>query len=153
MNDKYFLTPERKEELERELNELKTKGRQEIGSLLKRSKELGDLSENFEYQEAREEKNQLEQRISQLEHILRNSVLIKKSKKITTVQIGSSVVLKKDNQIFNYTIVGSNEADPQKGLISNESPIGQALLGAKVGDWVKVKTLKGEAIYQVLNID
>lgn len=153
MTDRYFLTPERHQELQKELAELKTKGREEIGNLLKKSKELGDLSENFEYQEAREEKNRLEQRISQLEDILRNSALIKKSKKPAVVQVGSSVTLKKDKQIINYTIVGSNEADPTKGLISNESPAGWAILGARVGDSVKVKTLKGEIIYQVLDIN
>ena len=153
MTDRYFLTLERHQELQKELAELKTKGREEISHLLKKSKELGDLSENFEYQEAREEKNRLEQRIVQLEDILRNPVLIKKSKKAEVIQVGSLVTLKKDKQLINYTIVGSNEADPTKGLVSNESPIGRSLLGAKVGDSLKIKTLKGEVIYQVLDIN
>lgn len=153
MTDRYFLTPERHEELQKELAELKTKGREEISSLLKKSKELGDLSENFEYQEARDEKNRLEQRISQLEDILRNYVFIKRDKKTTIVQIGSSVTLKKDKNVVNYIIVGSNEADPAKGFISNESPAGRAVLGAKAGDSVKVKTPKGEITYQILDIN
>lgn len=150
----YFLTPERHKELQEELARLKTSGRQEVSDLLKESKAMGDLSENFEYQEAREEKSQLEQKIGQLEEILRNSKIIKKDgKKTDAVQVGAVVKLKKDNQAVSYSIVGSKEADPANGLISNESPLGQLLIGKKVGDHFRLKTVKGEFLYQILDID
>jgi len=150
----YFLTPERHKELQEELASMKTSGRQEVSDLLKESKALGDLSENFEYQEAREEKGRLEQKIIQLEEILRNSTIIKKTgKKSESVQVGSSVKLKKDGKNFSYSIVGSKEADPTNGFISNESPLGQVLMGKKVGDQARLKTAKGEVIYQILDID
>ncbi len=148
------MTSERHKELEEELKSLKSSGRQEVSDLLKESKALGDLSENFEYQEAREEKGRLEQKIGQLEEILRNHVIIKKTtKKSEAVQVGSVVKMKKDGKVFIYTIVGSKEADPTNNLISNESPLGQSLMGAKVGHQVKFKTPKGEFFYQVLDID
>lgn len=153
MNE-YFLTPERHKELQEELAKMKSNGRQEVSDLLKESKALGDLSENFEYQEAREEKSRLEQKIIQYEDILRNSTIIKKAtKKSEAVQVGSVVKLKKDGKPISYSIVGSKEADPTNGLISNESPLGAALMNAKVGDQIKLKTVKGEFIYQLLDID
>lgn len=153
MNE-YFLTPERHKELQEELAKMKSSGRQEVSDLLKESKALGDLSENFEYQEAREEKSRLEQKIIQYEDILRNSTIIKKAtKKSDAVQVGSVVKLKKDGKAVTYSIVGSKEADPTNGLISNESPLGAALMNAKVGDQIKLKTIKGEFVYQLLDID
>jgi transcription elongation factor GreA len=148
-----YLSQERFEELSKELHELKTKGRQAVALRLKTAKELGDLSENSEYQEAREEQSRLEHRIFELEELLRRASIIKKSQSSQTVRIGSKVKVKKDGDVLTYTIVGSNEANPAEGLISNESPIGRALLGKKVGDSVSVKAPKGEMTYQILEID
>lgn len=148
-----YLSQERFEELSKELNELKTEGRQAVAQRLKQAKELGDLSENSEYQEAREEQSRLEQKISQLEDLLRHSSIIKKAAGSQTVRIGSKVKVRKNNEFFTYTIVGSNEARPMEGLISNESPIGRGLLGKKIGDTVFIRTPKGEVTYQVLAIE
>lgn len=148
-----YLTQERQTELRQELEQLKTAGRQEVAKKLKQAKELGDLSENAEYQEAREEQRRLEQRIGQLEDILRHAVLIKKADKPQTVRLGTVVGVKKDGNNIVFTIVGSDEAEPAGGKISNESPIGRALLGKKIGDSVRVKTPKGEVEYQILSIE
>ncbi len=147
-----YLTRERHDELTAELAKLKSEGRRDVADRLKQAKELGDLSENSEYQEARDEQNRLEQRVAHLENLLRTSSIIKK----TTAQIvglGGKVKLKKNREIVSYTIVGSNEARPADGFISNESPIGHGLIGKKIGDVLKVKTLNGEIIYEILNIE
>ncbi|MEK9194397.1 MAG: transcription elongation factor GreA [Patescibacteria group bacterium] len=148
-----YLSQERYDELLRELKDLKMGGRQEIAQRLKQAKELGDLSENSEYQEAREEQSRLETRIAELEELIRNSSIIKKATGSATVRIGSKVKVRRNGEFFTYTIVGSNEAKPAEGLISNESPIGRGLLGKKVEDTVSVKTPKGEMKYQILAID
>lgn len=154
-----YLTQERYNELVKELGELKVRGRAEIAERLKQAKELGDLSENSEYQEVREEQARLEQKIQQIEELLRHSSIIKKSTG-GIVEIGSKVKVKRNgrdaesnNEVAVFTIVGSPEADPTKGFISNESPIGRNLLGKKVGDVVYVQTPKGEVCYQILSID
>lgn len=148
-----YVTQERYDEIVVELKELTTKGRQDIAERLKQAKELGDLSENFDYQEAREEQRRLEDRIARFEELLRHSVIIKKAVGAATVRIGSKVKVKRNEDVIFYTIVGSSEAQPGASLISNESPIGKGLLGKKVGDVAHVKTPKGEVIYQVLSIE
>lgn len=153
MAEAIYLTSERQDELRQELERLKTLGRQDVAKKLKQAKELGDLSENAEYQEAREEQRRLEQRIGQLEEILRQAVIIKKTGKPQTVRLGSVVKVQKEGAAVGFTIVGSDEAEPAEGKISNESPIGRALLGKKIGDSVKVKTPRGEAEYQILSIE
>ncbi len=151
--DKTYLSQERYDELSAEVAQLKSEGRITVAERLKQAKEMGDLSENSEYQEAREEQARLEKKIGELEEILRYSSIIKKSAGTEAVKIGAKIKVKKDNDIVNFTIVGSNESDPAQGFISNESPIGRGLLGKKVGDIVIVKTPKGEANYQILSID
>ncbi len=155
MGEIIYLTQDRFNNLKEELERLKTVGRQEVARKLKQAKELGDLSENSEYQEAREEQRRIEQRINQLEMILKNAVLIKKVSHSQTVRIGSVVKVKKEGEKNPtvFTIVGSDEAQPQKGLISNESPLGKGLLGKKEGDLVKIKTPKGEISYQIISIE
>lgn len=148
-----YLSQERYNELSRELEELKTKGRQEITQRLKQSKELGDLSENSEYQEAREAQSRLEKKVSELSELLRNASIIKKSSGAATVRIGSKIKLKKNSEIVIYTIVGSSEAKPLEGFISNESPIGRGILGKKVGDVVQIETPKSKVKYEVLGIE
>ncbi len=150
---KNYLTKERYEELKKELDELKLGGRQSVGERLRHAKELGDLSENAEYQAVREEQGLLEKRIADLEDLLENSSLIDKAGGGETVKVGSNVDLKKNGvEGVSYTVVGSNEADPTKGLISNASPLGKALLGKRVGDLVTISAPKGEVKYTILKI-
>ena len=151
--DKFYLSRERHNELVKELEELKTNVRRNITGRLKYAKELGDLSENSEYHDARNEQDKLEQKINHLEEILRNSEIIKKPKNQEVVSIGSHVKIKKGASISDYKIVGSHESDPEKGLISNESPIGKNLLGKGVGDKIKIITPKGEKVYQIVSIE
>lgn len=148
-----YLTKERYEELERELAILKGERRREIADRLKQAKELGDLSENSEYQEAKEEQVRVEQNINQLEQLLKYATIIKKATDKSVISVGSRVKLKKSREIVSYTIVGSNEARPAEGFISNESPIGKGLLGKKIGDRLEVKTPNGNISYEVLNIE
>ena len=153
MDMDYYVTPERLEELKRELEELKVKKRIEIAKRLKRAKDLGDLSENSEYIEAREEQAVVERRIYELEHMMKNVALITKpAKNSATVQIGCSIEVERDGKTSTFTIVGSSETRPEAGLISNESPLGKAFLGHEAGDSVRVKVPKGEATYTIVKI-
>lgn len=149
----HYLTPERLEELKAELNTLKNVKRAEVAERLKRAKELGDLSENSEYFEAREEQRQLETKIFELEEMIKNAKIITKSATKDIVGMGSTLEAEKGGKRFKFTIVGSNEARPEAGLISNESPLGKAFFGKKVGDEVKVKTPAGEVVYKIVNIE
>lgn len=148
------LTQDRYDQLLQELKSLKTDGRHEVAERLKHAKELGDLSENSEYQEAREQQSRLEQKINQLEDILRSVSIIKKSSSETgIVKIGSKITAEKDGKTTTYVIVGSQDADPAQGKISNESPIGRSLLGLVVGDIAAVVTPKGKITIKVLRIE
>ena len=153
MADKQYLTKERLEELKQELADLRGRRRIEVGERLKRAKELGDLSENSEYFEAREEQAQVELRIGELEDMVKNAEIIEKSTSTSTVLIGSTVTVQKTGgQEMKLTIVGSNETKPEAGLISNESPLGRAFLGKKLDDVVTIKTPGGQAEYKILSI-
>ena len=149
----YYLTPERFEELKNELNNLKTVRRIEVADRLKRAKELGDLSENAEYTEAREEQTAIETRIVELEEMMKNASVIQGGVGKDKVRVGSTVEVEKNKQQMKYKIVGPEEANPAGGLISNESPLGKSFLDKKVGDSVKVKTPSGEVTYKILNIE
>ena len=135
-----FLTAEGKEELESELNYLKTTKREEVTQTLKDARALGDLSENSEYEQAREDQANLEKRIIEIEYTLEHATVIDKAADNGKVSIGCEVELKydDDDEIETYTIVGSQEADPFNNKISNESPIAAAILGKKAGDTVEV---------------
>ncbi len=148
----YYVTKERYDELKAELDSLKKEGRNEIAERLQRAKEFGDLSENAEYSEAKEAQSKLEARVIELENIIRNSTIIKKTHGKKTVEMGATVKVEKEKKTFEYTIVGSNEANPEKRLISNESPLGQAFIGKKEGDVVEVETPKGIAKYKIIEI-
>lgn len=150
--DKHYLTQERYEALVAELERLKTEGRQAVAKRLKFAKELGDLSENAEYESAREEKADLEKKIEQLEALLQNAAIIKDAGGSDIVKVGSRVKLMKGDKTLEYTVVGSNEADPLKGLISNSSPLGREILGKKSGERITVQTPKGGAEYQILSV-
>lgn len=150
----YYVTAERLEELKRELEELKTTRRIEVAKRLNRAKELGDLSENSEYIEAREEQGLVERRIFELEQMVKNAVLITKPQENTDrIQIGATFEVEKDGKRHRYTIVGSSEARPEAGLISNESPLGKAFLEKREGDIVKIKVPIGEVTYKIVKIE
>lgn len=129
--------------MKEQLHELKTTRRKEIAGRLEHAKSLGDLSENAEYQEAKEEQSLIESEIAKLEEMIRDVVIIPKNHSRDVVQVGSTVRVKSDHSEEIYTIVGSEEADPLNGKISNESPLGKAFLGHKPGDKVEAKTPGG----------
>lgn len=150
-----FLTMEGLKKLEDELDELKTVRRKEIAERIKEALAFGDISENAEYDEAKNEQAQLEERIAKLEALLRNAKIIDEEDISTdNVSIGSRVKVKdlEYNEEIEYTIVGSAEADPYEGKISNESPVGKALIGGKSGDTVEVKVPDGIIKYEILEI-
>ncbi len=150
---KYYLTKEGFKGLETELEQLKKDARVEIAERLKRAKEYGDLSENSEYADAKEAQSKLESRIFELEEIIRNAVLIKKNNQKNMVGIGSTIEAQKGLKTFKYTIVGSQEAKPEANLISNESPLGRAFLGKKIGDIIEINTPSGKAKYKIIKIE
>lgn len=145
----FFLTSEGYLELETELNHLKTDKRNEVLNALKEARALGDLSENAEYDSARDEQAKLEARIKEVEYILEHATIIDDSTDSDTVQIGSTVELEYDgdDECEEYRIVGSQEADPFNNKISNESPIAAAILNKKVGETVEVSSPDG--VYKV----
>lgn len=155
--DKYYLTKERLDELKLELGDLKNKKRVEVAEKLRHAKEYGDLSENSEYAEAREEQSIVESRIFELEELMKKAVVIKKAPCGDKVTVGCTVMAKKgnaaENQIVRYTIVGAYEAKPEEGKISDQSPIGRAFLGRRVGDSVMVTTPAGQVVYHITKIE
>ena len=150
MQKTYQITADGKQELEKELVELKSQ-RGEIADKIATARGFGDLSENAEYDAAREEQGLLETRVAEIEEILQNATIITASDS-STVVLGSTVELKNDEKTVVYTVVGPVEADPLEGKISNESPIGQALMGKAVGDEVVISTPKGEITYAIASL-
>jgi len=152
--DQSYLTEERIEELKRELEQLRNVARLEVAEHLKRAKEYGDLSENSEYLEAREEQARIETRILEIDDMLKSAVIIRKNAGGgNLVQVGSSVTVKKGDKTTTYSIVGSNESDPVNNKISNESPLGRAFLGRAAGDSFEVETPTGKLKYTIISID
>ncbi|MFY9463079.1 MAG: transcription elongation factor GreA [Candidatus Sungiibacteriota bacterium] len=147
-----YLSEDGLQKLKQELHELKTKKRQEIAARLEHAKSLGDLSENAEYQETKEEQEMMEQRIAELEERVREAVVMQKPTKTDSVRVGSTVVVSSSRGDETYTILGSEEADPGRGKISNESPLGKAFLSKKVGDKVDVHTPAGVMAYTIAEI-
>lgn len=150
---KQYVTKERLEEFKAELEDLKNNRRNDVAQRLRQAKEYGDLSENSEYAEAREEQANVETRIFELEDLLKNAVVIEKTEDNGKVQIGSVVTVKKGAKTSAYTIVGKHEAKPEEGKISDESPLGKAFLGHKIGDKISVTTPAGAMTYEILKID
>lgn len=147
-----YLSAEGLEKLKQELNELKTVKRKEIALRLEHAKTLGDLSENAEYQETKEEQSLVESQIAGLEETIREAVLIKKEHGTDKVTVGSTIRITSDRGEESYTIVGSEEANPAEGKISNESPLGRAFLERKMGETVEVRTPGGAVAYKILEI-
>ena len=146
MQKDVILTPEGLEKLKQEIEHLSTTRRREVAERIKEAREFGDISENSEYDDAKNEQAMLEQRIAQLEDKLRSAQVIDASELDNAqVRVGSLVAVKDEKgKSFQYTIVGSTEADPSANRLSNESPVGKALIGCKKGDAVSVPTPKGE---------
>jgi transcription elongation factor GreA len=152
-NQNTFITSEGLKKLKEELLELKNVKRLELAERIQEAKELGDLSENAEYVEAKNEQGFIEGRILEIDSILRRATVIKqKSKTSDKVEVGSKIKIKDEKEIKEYYIVGSNEADPNQGKISNESPIGQAFLGKKVGDIIEIKVPRGSKKFKIINV-
>jgi transcription elongation factor GreA len=151
MKKLFRLTQSGVDEMKAELEILLSK-RGPIAETIKTARELGDLSENAEYQSARADQERNDNRISEIENILQSVEIIQKPKGAAKVQLGSTVKLKGDGKTKEFQVVGTVEADPLNGKISDESPIGQALLGKKVGDNVEIKTPAETATYKVVEI-
>ena len=150
MKKVYQITEKGKGDLEVELADLKSR-RGEIAEKIAVARDFGDLRENAEYDAARKEQGLVETRIAEIEEILQNAEIIQSSDG-SAVVLGSTVELQSSDKTVTYTVVGSVEADPLAGKISNKSPIGEELMGKKVGDEVKIKTPKAEIVYIVKSI-
>jgi len=148
-----YITEEKKKALEIELEELEGPKRKEILESLAYAKSLGDLSENAEYHQTREDQGKLEERIKRIKQILESSEVVSGGGG-EEIEIGSKVVVLKDgeNQEKTYQIVGGEEADTEQGKISNKSPFGKALFGKKKGDTVLFRTPNGEVNYKIIDV-
>ncbi len=155
MAKEIILTYAGKKELEEELEQLKTVGRKDVADKIKVALSFGDLSENSEYDEAKSEQGKLEARISEIEDMLsRVKVLDEDQLSSDIIHVGSKVKIKdlEDGEILDYQIVGFSQADPGNGRISDESPVGKALIGHKVGETVEAETPSGILSFDILEI-
>jgi len=157
MKKEYRMSAERHQELKDELTYLKTVREKEVAELIKEARGFGDLSENSEYDEAKNEQGKLYSRIAELEEILLHSVIINESDEHgNTVSIGSRVIVADaadGRELPEYKVVGSQEADPMHRAISEDSPFGRALMGAKEGDEIVVEAPVGEIRYRIVKIE
>ncbi len=149
----FYLTAEGITKLEAELDDLVHGQRTKIAARLKEAKEYGDLSENIQWDDAKDQQAFIEGRIAEVENILKHASLIKSPKNNAIVTMGSTVHLELEDGKQRYTIVGSTEANPEEGKISNESPIGRALIGKKPGEEVEVTVPSGTMIYKITHIE
>ena len=154
MANQTFITQEGLQKLEQELNYLKTDKRKEIANRIQSAKDLGDLSENAEYSDAKDSQAFNDGRILELGEIIRSATIIKEHQGSGAVTVGNSIKIKDEEtgDIREYEIVGSQEADPVGGKISNESPLGKAFLNKKKGDIVEITLPKGIVRYQIIEI-
>lgn len=151
-NNAQYLTKESLQNLTTELETLRNKTIPDIAKRIDEAKQQGDLSENAEYHQAREDMSWAQSRVQELDQLIQNAQIIEKSGDQDTVSIGSSVTVKINGKTKDYTIVGPQEIDPSKGYISNESPLGQAFLKHKVKDKVEVVTPAGKNVYEIISI-
>ncbi len=153
MNTDIALTPAGQIKLEEELRHLETVRRREVGERIKEAKEFGDISENSEYDDAKNEQAWVESRIIEVTQILARATVVDAPTRSDKVTLGSKVKLESATGVTVYQVVGSAEADPANDKISNESPVGHAIMGRKKGDAVKVTTPSGKVIeYKILAI-
>jgi transcription elongation factor GreA len=152
MNKKVLLTEDGLKKLNEELKVLKEDRRKEVIERIQEAISHGDLSENADYAQAKEEQAFIEGRIQEIEEMLKNAEIIEHNGNSNQVTVGCTVTLKANGKEFVYTIVGSNEANPSAGKISNESLVGKALIGAKLGQAVQVQTPAGTTEYTVVSI-
>lgn len=155
MNKDIILTEEGYNEIKKELDYLRGEARNQIAEKIKNAREYGDLSENAEYEEAKNEQAFLEGKILELERKLSNAKVAKKAKKDGVVNIGSKVKVHDPqyNEELTYAILGSGEGDPDNGKISNESPLGSALIGKRAGDIVEFSTPNGVITFNVVSVE
>jgi len=154
MTQPNYLTAEGEAKLKAELEELKGPKREDLSKRLRSAIQMGDLSENADYHKAKEDQGFLEGRIKELEAILRNAVIIEKSEDHGVVTIGSEVTIQEDGlDPETYYLVGPTEADPRKGRISHESPIGRAIIDKKVGDVAEAETPGGKIKFKIIKIE
>lgn len=155
MPEQTYLTAEGATRLKAELKELKGPAREALAKRLRSAIQMGDLSENADYHKAKEDQGFLEGRIQELEYLVRNAIIIDElDAQKDEVAIGSHVTIQEeDYPPETYHVVGSKEAEPRQGRISNESPIGKALMGAKVGDIISAETPNGAVKFKVLKIE
>lgn len=155
MDKKNLLTYAGLQKLENELQDLKVVKRKEVAAKIKEAREQGDLSENAEYDAAKDEQRDIEARIDEIEKILKNvEVVVEEEVELDRINVGCKVKIYdcEYEEEMEYRLVGSTEANSLEGKISNESPVGKALLGARVGDTVKVETQAGDLAYKILEI-
>jgi len=150
--NQFHLTADGLQALKDELQELTTTKREEIAERLKEAKADGDLSENAMYDAARDEQSFVEGRISEIEHILKHATVISNKGKGGSVALGSKVQVELEEGQQEYVIVGSTEANPDKGFISDQSPIGKALMGKKPGDEVAIEVPSGTIAYKIKHV-
>ena len=153
MGNGKYMTKEGFKKIKEELDTRKKNYRKEISLAIKEAKEQGDLSENAEYSEAKSRETENEKRIAELESIAKNSTIIKKNSQSKKVEIGSSVKVSSMKVARLFNIVGSDEADPALNKISNESPIGAALLGGEIGETVSVEAPEGIMKYKIIGLE
>ena len=154
MEREYKMSAARAQELQEELNYLKTTRSDEVAEQIKIARGFGDLSENSEYDEAKNEQGKLYSRIAELEEILQHVVIVDESAASDAITIGCTVTVRaKDGKEASYKIVGSQESDPMHGIISEESPFGKALMGSKAGSEITVEAPKGVIRYRVDKIE
>ncbi len=155
MAEEVLLTREGLEKIKEEYETAVSVTRAEVAERIKEARSFGDLSENAEYDAAKEEQAELEERINKLESMIRNAKVIDEDElDKDVVNVGNTVTLKENGieEVVVYKIVGSTEADPFKGMISNESAVGKALIGAKIGETVEIEVPDGKIYYDVLQV-
>lgn len=153
-NDNFILTPEGREKLEEELHYLENEKRAEVGERIKVAREFGDISENSEYDDAKNEQGMVEARIAEITHILSEATVVKTPKRSSKVNIGSTVTVNMGGKERVFSIVGAAESDVAAGKISNESPVGSALIGHKKGDHIETTGPTGRVIeMEILKIE
>jgi len=151
-NNIQYLTEESLKNLTTELETIRNKTIPDIAKRIDEAKQQGDLSENAEYHQAREDMSWVQSRAAELEQLIQNAQIIEKSANTGVVSVGSTVTVKVNGKSKDYTIVGPQEIDPLKGYISNESPLGQAFLKHKAKDKVEVITPAGKNVYEIISI-